>query len=74
MENSNNICIRTLGRPKKYFSHEERLIAGRIYCKKYNSNNQFYCVSCDKVIHPSSKSEHLKSIKHSLHKFTKINI
>lgn len=60
MENSS----KKSGRPKKYFSYEERLIAGRGYCKKFNDNNIFYCDLCQFTLHPASKYKHLKSHKH----------
>ena len=53
-----------IGRTIIYKTNEERLIAGRKYCKKYNDNHKFECVICNIRIHPASKFKHLKTIKH----------
>ena len=54
------------GRPKKYITSEEKLIMGRVYCKKFNDNpeNRYHCVVCKKYIHPSNKNKHKRTIVH----------
>ena len=60
--------ITSRGRPKKYITDEEKLIMGRVYCKKYNDNpnNKYHCIECNKYIHPASKIRHMKTLIHQL--------
>ena len=60
--------IRKRGRPKRYITKEEKLIMGRVYCKKFNDNpeNRFHCIECNKYFHPASKSRHNKTKIHKL--------
>ena len=52
------------GRPKKYFTDEERKQADKRYVKECMERNPFYCVFCDHTYHMASKSKHIKSKKH----------
>lgn len=60
--------VTSRGRPKKYITNEEKLIMGRVYCKKFNDNpkNRFYCMECNKFFHPASKIKHKKTLRHQL--------
>ena len=66
MENQN--IKRGRGRPTKHVTNEEKLIMGRVYCKKFNDNpdNKYYCIKCNKYFHPAAKSKHNKSKIHHL--------
>ena len=52
------------GRPKKYFTDEERKQADKRYVKKCMENNPFHCGVCDRMYHMARKSKHLKSKKY----------
>lgn len=60
------------GRPKKYFTEEERKKADRGYVKRCMENNPYYCSVCDHTYHMDSKSKHIKSNKH-IRNFQKYN-
>ena len=66
MTETNNIVQpkRCRGRPKKYFTDEERKQADKQYVKECMERNPFYCDVCDHIHHMASKSKHLKSRKH----------
>ena len=54
---------RGVGRPKKYFTDEERKQADKRDIQKCMENNPFHCDVCYHIYHMASKSKHLKSKK-----------
>ena len=52
------------GRPKKYFTKEERKCTNNEYTKKCMESNPFYCNVCDHTYHMASKSKHLRTKNH----------
>ena len=66
MTKTNNIDQpkRGRGRPKKYFTEEERKRANNGYTKKCMERNPFYCNVCDHTYHMASKSKHLSTKQH----------
>ena len=53
---TNNKPKRDRGRPKKYFTDEERKQADKRYVKECMERNPFYCVFCNHTYHMASKS------------------
>ena len=51
------------GRPKKYFTDEERKQADKRYVKECMERNPYYCHFYDHAYHMASKSKHLKGKK-----------
>ena len=51
-----------------YITNEEKLIMGRVYCKKFNDNpnNKYFCIECDRYMHPANKSKHKSTMIHQL--------
>ena len=54
------------GRPKKYFTDEDRKQADKrcMGIKEGMERNPFYCLFCNHTYHMASKSKHIKSKKH----------
>ena len=64
MTETNNKPKLGCGKPKNYFTDEERKQADKRYVKECMERNPFYCVFCDHTYHMTSKRKHIKSKKH----------